>query len=565
MKASDYNIAKLYHRNNEDNAFMNRRDLRLGWSVTSQAERMSPPPLILSDDDDNSVRQLFNPQLSKRRTRKQRRRYGLPIIISSDTDAVQIMTCPDSGSDENIISLELVNRLGLKIHDSGREIREFSLANGKIIEAVGQVTAQCSFGAGPPSDVSILDCIFHVFQSLAVPVIIGMQFLEQTETLSKHRDRLVEQIIPSMQALRVNSVGKPRKHLICRLDTHVGCASADTGSDLDLISLGFARSRAFNIEPGLEQLEFADCSLGYTSGVIKASFSVGNLSDVNGFSPYGGVVDLEFYILEGLNTDILVGQDTIDELDVFSLHTEFFIPSISKLGESDVNIIRHIGTVERFASNFMNKVKDKTLSVISRQNTESPIDFAAELSLEDQRENARREAAWSEIKKLTGLTKLRAEDDEAARILKFEERRKSRLKSNSTSAAIANSAGGTSADNTTRSQDDTFVCTFQSCTEKFQTQYLLNAHATVHSSERPHFCPVRGCPRDRKGDKGFKQRSGVVRHYEFYHVLLKYACPFCSSSKRGYTRRDHLKHHVRRYHADKDVNDPVLQEVLGGY
>ncbi|TGJ81554.1 hypothetical protein E0Z10_g7192 [Xylaria hypoxylon] len=383
---SDHKKNKPRRPSRKDGVLVNYMGPRLGWSVAAQVERMSPPPL-LSDDEDDSIRQISKPQFPKHRTKKQKKRHVLPIIIGSDADAVEIMTCPDSGSDENIISLEFVHRLGLKIHGSGHEPRRFSLANGKITEAIGQVTAQCSFSAGSPSDISIFDCFFHVFKSLAVPVIIGMEFLEQTETLSKHRDRLVEQLVPSMQALRVNSVGRPRRNLICSLNTYVGCASADTGSDLDLVSLRFARYGAFNIKPAHEQLEFADCSVGHTSGVIKVSFCVG---DVEGFLPCGNIVRLEFYVLEDLNVDILLGQDTVDVLNVFSLYTEYFIPSIPKLGGSNVNIISHKGTLERLASKIVDKMKDKTLSGTSRQNTGSPIDFAVELSLKDQRENLKK-------------------------------------------------------------------------------------------------------------------------------------------------------------------------------
>lgn len=57
----------------------------------------------------------------------------------------------------------------------------------------------------------------------------------------------------------------------------------------------------------------------------------------------------------------------------------------------------------------------------------------------------------------------------------------------------------------------TFKCTFSGCTAPpFQTQYLLNSHANVHSSSRPHFCPVSGCNRG-PGGKGFKRKNEMIR------------------------------------------------------
>lgn len=290
--------------------------------------------------------------------RRRRKHFALPLFVIHPSGAVtDVMACPDSGSDENIISLELATSLGLKMEQTSSDVpRQFTVANGKIVTAVGQVTTSCSFAAGAPSEMTNFECSFHVFSTLAVPMIMGVDFLLQTETLSKHRDRLVEQVVPAMQSLRVNSVGRPKRSLICRLDTYVGCATVDTGSDLDLVSPAFAKARAYKIEPAYEQLEFADCSVGYTSGVIRTSLVVGNVNDL-GFHPRGEPIDLELFVLDNLNADILVGQDTVDTLDVFNLHSESLIPSMPRLGESDLNIIRHIGRLEKSVANLWNKVK----------------------------------------------------------------------------------------------------------------------------------------------------------------------------------------------------------------
>ena len=56
-----------------------------------------------------------------------------------------------------------------------------------------------------------------------------------------------------------------------------------------------------------------------------------------------------------------------------------------------------------------------------------------------------------------------------------------------------------------------YTCTFEGCTaEPFPTQYLLNSHMNIHSSTRPHFCPVRGCPRG-IGGQGFKRKNEMIR------------------------------------------------------
>lgn len=68
----------------------------------------------------------------------------------------------------------------------------------------------------------------------------------------------------------------------------------------------------------------------------------------------------------------------------------------------------------------------------------------------------------------------------------------------STPAAPASGANHTS--NITGPSTGAYVCDFAGCTAPiFRTQYLLDSHAKVHSSARPHHCCVQGCPRAEGG------------------------------------------------------------------
>ncbi|KAI1082236.1 hypothetical protein F5B20DRAFT_578452 [Whalleya microplaca] len=107
----------------------------------------------------------------------------------------------------------------------------------------------------------------------------------------------------------------------------------------------------------------------------------------------------------------------------------------------------------------------------------------------------------------------------------------------------------------------TFMCTFHGCNAPpFQTQYLLNSHANVHSSARPHYCPVKGCQRA-EGGKGFKRKNEMIRH-GLVHDSPGYVCPFCPDREHKYPRPDNLQRHVRVHHVDKDKDDPLLRDVL---
>ncbi|KAB8070281.1 hypothetical protein BDV29DRAFT_36920 [Aspergillus leporis] len=106
-----------------------------------------------------------------------------------------------------------------------------------------------------------------------------------------------------------------------------------------------------------------------------------------------------------------------------------------------------------------------------------------------------------------------------------------------------------------------YKCRHQGCTAPpFQTQYLLNSHANVHSQDRPHFCPIEGCPRG-LGGKGFKRKNEMIRH-GLVHNSPGYVCPFCPDQQHKYPRPDNLQRHVRVHHVDKNKDDPALRQVL---
>ncbi|KAI4956046.1 hypothetical protein J4E91_000256 [Alternaria rosae] len=106
-----------------------------------------------------------------------------------------------------------------------------------------------------------------------------------------------------------------------------------------------------------------------------------------------------------------------------------------------------------------------------------------------------------------------------------------------------------------------FKCDYPGCTAlPFQTQYLLNSHTNVHSSNRPHYCPVKDCPRG-EGGKGFKRKNEMIRH-GLVHQSPGYVCPFCPDREHKYPRPDNLQRHVRVHHTDKDKDDPQLRDVL---
>ncbi|KAH7356440.1 hypothetical protein BKA65DRAFT_579331, partial [Rhexocercosporidium sp. MPI-PUGE-AT-0058] len=106
-----------------------------------------------------------------------------------------------------------------------------------------------------------------------------------------------------------------------------------------------------------------------------------------------------------------------------------------------------------------------------------------------------------------------------------------------------------------------FQCSYPGCTTRpFLTKFLLNSHANVHSSNRPYYCSVKGCPRG-KSEKGFKRNNKKIRH-GLIHSSPGYVCPFYLDREHKYPRPDNLQRHVRAQHANKGSDDPQLRRVL---
>lgn len=319
------------------------------------------------------VTPFTTPETKTRRLRnaRTRKRYKLPVVIEGPSGSSEVLALPDTGSDENIISLDLVRETGLSLIYVDKLCTTFVLANGKTVQSIGQVATKLAF-ARPSAGSPVMDCLFHVFQTLAVPPIVGMGFLEETETLTAHQDRLFEELMPAIQNLSVSSVGRPRRQLLCQIDHHVSLATADTGSDLDVVSPEFATSKNFEIAPAFEKVEFADGSFGMTCGVIEATLRIGSSDPERGLpsSWTATTIERDFYILDNLTSSIVIGIDTLQELDVFSQQSEcLFFSANADDGRPDANVIRYAGRFESVCKETWRKFKEMFGGAVRNNNT----------------------------------------------------------------------------------------------------------------------------------------------------------------------------------------------------
>lgn len=490
----------------------------------------------------------------------------LPIVIQGHSGPSKILAFPDTGCDHNIISLEVVKQLGLDMesvdHDSAPR---FSVANGKVVEAIGQLTIKFGF-AGVLSAEESSSGLFFVFSQLAVPTIIGRPLLEQTQTFTRHRHRLIQEIVPSLQCLSLTSLAQPRRDLCCRLNGNISYATADTGSDLDLVSPEFAEARGFTIDPAFEKVQFADGSYGVTCGVIPSSnFAVGSQDEASGlFVPRGESIQRDFYVLESLTSEILVGLDTLEKLRVYDAYQDSLVHRMSVLSFSDANVVRYIGSLEYLTREALKKMKSKK----TQMPTGEP-DSRRDVLFADQRENARREVVKLTIANLTGDAKRAALEEEEKRVKAYEEDRRRRIEAHvakdsellltlpsSASSSVSSSAPSSASPSASSSSSSSTT-----------SDSLEGQTAPPAKAKKPDFhCSHENCHFS-ESQMSFATAAEKDRH-EHVHEASGYVCPFCPRSEQTVFSPDPsvgprlLVQHVMAQHPDLDPNEPYLQHIF---
>jgi hypothetical protein len=274
-------------------------------------------------------------------------RLGLPITLDPRGIAATVLGCADTGADVNIISEELAIALGHTQYDHLASPKLFKLANGNIIQAIGRISSSCAFGVELESSVVML-CEFYVLKKVVSPIIMGLKFLEQTKTMTRHRERLVRVPRPALQALSVCSINQPRRYIKCLLNRRPTLATPDTGSEIDLISPEEASELGLYIRPGEEALELADGTMAFMSGYVRATVALNEsfLRDEHSLA----YIAVEFHVLPGLAHAKLLGEETLEQLKIFTHHEESLIVATEDTPVFNLNTIRHLGTFDKLIS-----------------------------------------------------------------------------------------------------------------------------------------------------------------------------------------------------------------------
>ncbi|OBT43773.1 hypothetical protein VE00_06272 [Pseudogymnoascus sp. WSF 3629] len=197
------------------------------------------------------------------------------------------------------------------------------------------------------SDIYQLKRRFYVLKNCPVPMVIGMKFLREAEILTRHR-HLLESCPAEMSNISsLLWIGSPRNRLRCTVDGRQLVATADTGSDLNLMSLACAEREGFRIDKRIEartQIAVGNGKVIDTLGQVYVSNLTldwrepeaeppeqsprGPANDVplepdsqgGAYPPQGGDDDLyiAFHVIENLPCDVVFGQKFLYDTDAFN-------------------------------------------------------------------------------------------------------------------------------------------------------------------------------------------------------------------------------------------------------
>ncbi|KAI0154290.1 hypothetical protein GGR57DRAFT_110393 [Xylariaceae sp. FL1272] len=345
---------------------------------------------------------------------RENRRKVLRVAVNGQEDAA----CPDSGSQKNIVAESWAKQNRLKIRRDREDLKIFELGNGNRIRSVGRVRARVRLLA---SDLNAQKEWFYVFANCPVPLILGMPFLERNEILTKNRS-LLEDCPSSYRKIdSVFWIGSVRNRVQCSLDSHKAIAVADTGSDVNLMSLTYAKREGYQIDRRQEcrrRLQFGDGSQADTIGQVYVQNLTldwrGNESgpgpmftppvDVGGTTSCSnqdanGEPDTEqlsaiFFVLPGLPCDIILGRGLLETTDAFNL-----CPDLKSSEDTRRNLLAELNII----------IDRGRIAELLRSLRKKP-DSTAAVQIDVERHDSERHAHWyrisqleEEIERATGL------------------------------------------------------------------------------------------------------------------------------------------------------------------
>lgn len=235
---------------------------------------------------------------------------GRVRYVDGEANGVSVRSLPDTGAAECCISSSFATRLG-KTPMQGTA-RKVAVGSGKKLSSPGTVSLVWRF----QDETDLYDMVCTVVPGLKHDLILGLPFLKLTKTMSKFKHRIkhtVSKVFTRFsKKLFFSLLGVQRQRLWGLLDGELTGVVPDSGSDVVLISEAYAKQRGFKVNrrnADRLELEFADGSIGRTSGVVEnLTWAFDDKTSIK----------TNFYVLRGLPVDVVLSNDLLFDFDVYS-------------------------------------------------------------------------------------------------------------------------------------------------------------------------------------------------------------------------------------------------------
>ncbi|KAL6693082.1 hypothetical protein J3F84DRAFT_381502 [Trichoderma pleuroticola] len=287
--------------------------------IAKEEERQSKPSELLAAIvkriDDLTV-------LIKRKHTKDFSSGDKDFYVGGSVNGTVVEALADTGAEANFISPHLTSRLGLHVIPGLQ--KWITLANKKVVKPPGMVTVPWKFSK---------EQITHTINCWILPgcisdLVLGNDFVKATKALEKVCHRIKSKVLGASKRLSLSYLGNEKQRLRGYLNGHLTAALPDTGSDAMLINGAYARKIGLEIDNDIENqcaIRLADGSTAPISGIIRdVEWRVGSTT-----------VQCNFYVLENMCVDIILSNQYLFEMNIFSEQEEHFFDIHSEDASTD--------------------------------------------------------------------------------------------------------------------------------------------------------------------------------------------------------------------------------------
>ncbi|EPE32085.1 hypothetical protein GLAREA_12167 [Glarea lozoyensis ATCC 20868] len=309
-----------------------------------------------SSVDESTICELATSSENLTTARGFRNRRGVDMLLNGRKAFVG----QDSGGCDTI-SAEFAAKCGLSVETRLEEDKvSLRMGNGRYLQTIGRVFVRCQvIGGNEPEEGRW----FHVVKKSVAPIMIGLEYIVKAKILTEMKHLLKSCPVGFMKSVPMLKYMGSQATINFTADGRnlVGCA--DTGSDLNFMSLRSAVQKGFRVDRRHDQLTtimLPDGSEVITTGTVTVS----NMN-IKGFDG----IPMTFHVLQGLPFDVIFGHEFLDDIDAFNTCCELIMLDVEF---PDFNTLINLGPLQAWLTRALRKKKKQDYG--ARQRHDDMID-----------------------------------------------------------------------------------------------------------------------------------------------------------------------------------------------